>query len=114
MNGYELFKIGEKLLFLPVIIFIALVAIGLALFLIVTVSSIIISAPIKLFNKSLESGEEKLKKNAKTDYQKKLSLKEVWIITKSGSWLVWLASLPLLLYILLVIIYASDFLYSHF
>lgn len=101
----ETFSFGEKILFLPLLIILCLIALGFILFLVVNISLFVIHIPALLVKKSHEAHDSKLLPPKKKSLREVISLQEIWLYFKSGSWIGWLASLPLLLLLLLFLLY---------
>jgi succinate dehydrogenase/fumarate reductase cytochrome b subunit len=103
---WDLFAFGEKVLFLPLLIILVVVLFGLVLFLVIHILYGFVRFPLYLVSQTLEKTpdkEEEFKKQIRTE---ELTKKEEVIIgLKSGSWIIWIAVLPLVLCIILSILY---------
>jgi hypothetical protein len=99
-------EIGVQILFLPIVIVISLVVIGLILFAAVQILSLFIRIPVSLFNRSIGDREKNSEgpKGVKTKIEK-FDSQELWIQFRGGGWIIWVAIIPLFLILLSVINY---------
>jgi cell division protein FtsL len=105
-RSWDFFSYGEKMLFLPLIIIIVILLVGLVLFVIANLISGLVHIQKELFSRTIdkkEDEEEVFKHHIKIDESSKIE--DMIIGLKSGSWLVWVALLPLILIIVIGILY---------
>ena len=101
-------EVGVRVLFLPAIIIISLITLGLILFIIERLISLMIRIPAAAINRSLqESDQQKTKLSKEKPLKNILNAHQLKLSIKSGGWIVWVATIPLsiaIFYVLLILL----------
>lgn len=106
LQELQLFEFGERILFLPVILFVLLVFLGLFLFILFSLISGILKVPVTIFHETVEQKEDE-----QEAFKKKIKTKpipareEIWLDFMSGGWIVWVAFAPFIILVVLGMLY---------